>query len=226
LGLPPDADPEEQRLAEARERMVTQQLISRGINDARVLEAMRTVPRHRFVSPDLRFAAYTDNPLSIGLGQTISQPFIVALMTQLLAPQPADRVLEIGVGSGYQTAVLSGLVKEVIGIERVPELAREAGERLRALGYTNVKVIVGDGTEGYPPCAPYDGILAAAAAPTIPEPLLQQLADGGRLVLPVGSVDEQLIELVRRRGGSFHIERLTPVRFVPLIGKYGFKRGW
>jgi protein-L-isoaspartate(D-aspartate) O-methyltransferase len=206
--------------------MVAHQLIPRGIHDPRVLDAMRTVPRHRFVSPDLRHVAYTDNPLSIGLGQTISQPFIVALMTQLLRPEPGGRVLEIGVGSGYQSAVLSGLVKEVIGVERVPELAREAEERLHALSYVNVRVIVGDGTEGYPPGAPYDGILAAAAAPTIPEPLLLQLADGGRLVIPVGSADEQIIELVWRQGGSFHIERLTPVRFVPLIGRYGFKHSW
>jgi protein-L-isoaspartate(D-aspartate) O-methyltransferase len=206
--------------------MVAHQLIPRGIHDLRVLDAMRTVPRHRFVSPDLRHVAYTDNPLSIGLGQTISQPFIVALMTQLLRPEPGGRVLEIGVGSGYQSAVLSGLVKEVIGVERVPELAREAEERLHALSYVNVRVIVGDGTEGYPPGAPYDGILAAAAAPTIPEPLLLQLADGGRLVIPVGSADEQIIELVWRQGGSLHIERLTPVRFVPLIGRHGFKHGW
>ncbi len=222
----PQPDPAEERIREARERMVRNQLAHRGITDESVLQAMREVPRHLFVPPAFQDQAYADGPLPIGSGQTISQPYIVALMTQLLRPQAQDKVLEIGVGSGYQTAILSLLVKEVIGLERVPELAQEAKERLEALGYSNATIYVADGSLGYHATAPYDGILVAAAAPRIPEPLLLQLADGGRLVIPVGSAFEQVIELAWRKGGSIHIERLTPVRFVPLIGEYGYEKDW
>ncbi|HEC23942.1 MAG TPA: protein-L-isoaspartate(D-aspartate) O-methyltransferase [Chloroflexi bacterium] len=203
--------------------MVQEQLIRRGITDERVLKAMGTVPRHLFVPPRLRHLAYDDSPLPIGAGQTISQPFMVALMTQLLRPAPDDRVLEIGVGSGYQTAVLAELVREVIGLERIPELAEQARKKLEEMGYRNVTIHVADGSAGFPEAAPYDGILVAAAAPRIPEALLEQLAEGGRLVIPVGDAYDQMLERAWRQGGSIHIERLVPVRFVPLIGRFGFQ---
>ncbi len=218
----PDAGPDDLQMADARERMVEQQLKGRDIHDPRVLQAMRRVPRHLFVAPELRHLAYADGPLPIPAGQTISQPYVVALMTQLLAPGPRDRVLEIGVGSGYQTAILAELAGDVIGIDRIPELARLAEERLRGLGYGNVTIIVGDGSLGHPAAAPYDCILTAAAAPRLPDPLLDQLADGGRLVIPVGTLHDQAIIVVRRKGGSLHIEQQTAVRFVPLLGRYGF----
>ncbi len=220
----PQADHEEQDPYQAaRVKMVRQQIEGRGISSTRVLEAMLQVPRHLFVPPEYAYRAYEDGPLPIGHRQTISQPYMVGLMTQLLDPQPADRVLEIGVGSGYQTAILALLAAEVIGIERIPALAREAKRRLQSLGYTNVTIHVGDGTLGYPPAAPFNGILVAAAAPVIPAPLLDQLADGGRLVIPVGDSDNQMLEYARRRGGSIHIQRMMAVRFVPLIGAAGFE---
>jgi protein-L-isoaspartate(D-aspartate) O-methyltransferase len=202
--------------------MVRSQLASRDIWDERVLLVMEQVPRHRFLPDDLHPYAYDDGPLPIGQGQTISQPYIVALMTQLVRPGPGDRILEIGTGSGYQAAVLAALAGEVIGLERIPWLAEEAEARLRALGYANVSIHVADGSLGFPEKAPYDGILVAAAAPRIPEALLEQLAEGGRLVIPVGDSKEQMLERAWRRGGSTHIERLVPVRFVPLIGAAGF----
>ena len=212
--------------ADARERMVDVQIAGRGIVDARVLAAMRATPRHIFIPEHLRHAAYQDGPLLIGSGQTISQPYIVALMTELLNLKGSERVLEIGVGSGYQTAILAGLSREVIGLERIPELAEAAKARLAALGYANVTVLVGDGSAGYVEGAPYDAILVAAAAPRVPEPLLMQMAEGGRLVLPVGNNFEQLLERIERRGGTLHHERSIPVRFVPLVGQYGFSSGW
>jgi protein-L-isoaspartate(D-aspartate) O-methyltransferase len=222
----PQSELKDEYYTHAREQMVRRQLARRGISNRRVLDAMMTVPRHFFVPPRSRHLAYSDGPLSIGHGQTISQPYIVALMTQLLQPEPEERVLEIGVGSGYQTAILAELVEEVIGLECIPDLAEQARERIEELGYENVMIRVADGSLGYAQSAPYDGILAAAAAPVIPEPLTMQLADDGRLVIPVGSASEQIIERAIRRGGSIHIERLIPVRFVPLIGKFGFKEGW
>lgn len=219
--VPPEADNE--TYARQRAAMVQEQLIRRGITDERVLKAMGTVPRHLFVPPRLRHLAYDDSPLPIGAGQTISQPFMVALMTQLLRPAPDDRVLEIGVGSGYQTAVLAELVREVIGLERIPELAEQARKKLEEMGYRNVTIHVADGSAGFPEAAPYDGILVAAAAPRIPEALLEQLAEGGRLVIPVGDAYDQMLERAWRQGGSIHIERLVPVRFVPLIGRFGFQ---
>lgn len=208
----------------ARGRMVEQQLRQRGITNPRVLEAMQRVPRHEFVPEESQHLAYEDSPQPLEAGQTISQPYIVAMMTQALNPQPTDRVLEIGVGSGYQTAILAELVAEVVGLERVPALAVTARRRLERLGYDNVTVRIGDGTEGYAPAAPYDGIIAAAAGPRIPKPLLSQLAEGGRLVIPVGSVEhEQVLKLViRKEDGEFVDYDLTSVRFVPLIGKHGF----
>ncbi len=184
---------------------------------------MESVPRHRFLPEALQHLAYDDTPLPIGGGQTISQPYIVALMTQLVNPQPDDHVLEIGVGSGYQTAVLAELTADVVGLERLPELAEHAQAVLAELGYDNVAIQVRDGTLGYPQAAPYDIILAAAAAPEIPGPLLNQLAVGGRLVMPIGHRREQIVRYVERSEEGFTTTDLTPVRFVPMIGQHGFE---
>jgi protein-L-isoaspartate(D-aspartate) O-methyltransferase len=203
--------------------MVDSQIAGRGIRNERVLAAMRQVPRHLFVPPDLRHLAYDDGPLPIGEEQTISQPYIVALMTQLLALRGVEYVLEIGVGSGYQTAILSLLAREVIGLERIPTLAEGAAERLDQLEYDNVTIHVGDGSYGLLDQAPFDAILVAAASPNVPAPLTAQLADMGRLVIPVDDGTGQMLERVWRRGGALHVERLIPVRFVPLLGKHGFE---
>ncbi len=208
--------------AALREQMVVEQLEARDISHPRVLAAMRKVPRHLFVPSDLQHLAYRDGPLPIGNDQTISQPYIVALMTQVLAPAETDLVLEIGTGSGYQTAILAELCQQVFSLERDPFLAEQAGRRLADLGYTNVEVYVGDGSQGLPDMAPFDGILAAAAAPTIPGPLKLQLRSGGRLVLPVGGRDGQVLERVIRIDDAWEVERLVPVMFVPLVGRYGF----
>ncbi len=222
MGDSPGTDRDKDRYIFVRERMVKKQLIRRKIANPYVLEAMRKVPRHLFVPPEYRHMAYEDGPLSIGSRQTISQPYVVALMTELLALNRPDRVLEIGVGSGYQTAVLAELVEEVIGIERINVLANQARERLASLGYKNIRVIEADGTFGYPAEAPYEGILVAAAAPSIPQPLIDQLAEGGRLVIPVGDSANQVIQRVRRKEDQILVEKLIPVRFVPLIGEHGF----
>lgn len=208
-----------------RERllMVETQIASRGIRDPRVLEAMRVVPRHVFVPAELACAAYHDRPLPIGHGQTISQPYIVALMTGLLTLQPGDRVLEIGTGSGYQAAILAYLSAEVISIERIEPVAERARTLLADLGITNITIIVGDGTEGYSPGAPYDGIMITASTPGIPPPLKEQLADGGRLVAPVGGRDlQELVRLVRQ-GDRIVQESFGGVMFVPLIGRHGWQ---
>ncbi|MBC7251790.1 MAG: protein-L-isoaspartate(D-aspartate) O-methyltransferase [Anaerolineae bacterium] len=207
----------------ARERMVQSQIEARGIKDPRVLEAMRQVPRHLFVPVDMRGSAYRDSPLPIGEGQTISQPYIVALMTEMLELSGEERVLEIGTGSGYQAAILSLLAREVYTVERLPSLAQRAEEVLRQLGYTNVHIRVGDGTLGWPEHAPYEAIIVTAASPEVPAPLLDQLADGGRLVAPVGPRWNQTLVRVRREGDRFHRERLTAVAFVPLVGKHGWR---
>jgi protein-L-isoaspartate(D-aspartate) O-methyltransferase len=213
--------------AEQRERMVQTQIEGRGVRDPRVLEAMRTVPRHRFVPEHLWGSAYDDGPLPIGHGQTISQPYIVAVMTELLAPQPDDVVLEVGTGSGYQAAVLARVVKQVYSIEIVPGLAEEARARLAALGYANVEVITGDGWAGVPGHAPYDGILVAAAPPEVPQALLDQLAQGAKLVIPVGDWDQDL-RVYERTARGIDERTLFGVRFVPLVhgqeGKSGEKR--
>lgn len=223
VSFSPKPQPEIDRYGLLRSRMVYEQIERRGVTDRRVLQAMTDVPRHLFVPEELLPQAYTDGPLPIGLGQTISQPYIVALMTELLQVGSSDRVLEIGVGSGYQTAILAELAAEVIGLERLPGLAKLAETRLRSMGYQNVTVHIIDGSEGFPETAPYDVILAAAAAPTVPRPLIEQLAEGGRLVIPVGDTFDQVIERLTRRGKAIRRERLTPVRFVPLIGKHGFR---
>jgi len=184
---------------------------------------MGTVPRHLFVPEALRHLAYADQALSIGYGQTISQPLVVALMTQALELKGDEKVLEVGTGSGYQAAVLSLLARHVYTIERLPELAEEATRRFRELGYSNITVRVGDGSLGLPEHAPYEGIILTAAAPDIPEPLWEQLADGGRLVAPVGSLAAQQLVCIRREGNEQVTEMLGPVAFVPLIGQYGWE---
>ncbi len=202
--------------------MVERQIAGRGIVNPHVLAAMRQVPRHLFVPPPYDRSAYEDNPLPIGNGQTISQPYIVALMTELLNPGPEDRVLEIGAGSGYQAAILAFLAKEVISIERIPAVAELARSNLKKQGIGNARVILGDGTTGYPEGAPYDGIIITAAAPQVPKPLLGQLGNGGRLVAPAGSRDIQELVRITRTGERLEESRHGGVRFVPLIGRYGW----
>jgi len=206
----------------ARERMVVEQLERRGVTDTRVLAAMRRVPRHLFVPPERQGEAYEDRALPLGSGQTISQPLMVALMTEALAPAVGARVLEIGTGSGYQAAVLAELAAEVVTIERRPELAAAAREHLAALGYERVQVLVGDGTLGHPPGAPYGGIIVTAGAPRVPAALTAQLADGARLVVPVGSALRQELVVVERRGDRIVETVRDPCVFVPLVGQEGW----
>ncbi len=207
----------------ARKRMVEEQIIARGIHEPRVLAAMGSVPRHFFVPPDDLAWAYADGPLPIGHGQTISQPYIVALMTELLEVEPSDRVLEVGTGSGYQAAVLGELAAEVHTVEVIPELALQAQKNLAGLGYTHVHVHTGDGSAGWPEAAPYNGILVAAAAPQVPQALLDQLAEGGQLVIPVGSRSVQQLEVWKRNGQEFSHRKNVEVCFVPLRGRFGWK---
>ncbi len=216
----PPAEGDDDRAVQ-RARMVERQLASRDIDDRRVLDAMRSVPRHLFVDPDQAAHAYDDGPLPIGHGQTISQPYIVALMTQLARPQPGDRVLEIGTGSGYQAAVLAKLAARVYTIEIVEPLAAEAKERLQRLGYDNVHVRAGDGYAGWPEHAPFDVVMLTAAPEKVPEPLIEQLKPGGRLVAPVGSafLGQELRVIEKRADGSLRTTRSAPVRFVPFTGK-------
>lgn len=209
--------------SDERRRMVEQQITARGITDPRVLAAMREVPRHLFVPAPYYRDAYADDPLPIGNGQTISQPYIVALMTALLRLNATDSVLEIGAGSGYQAAILSRLASNVITVERIDAVAALAKANLAAIGATNVRIIVGDGTLGYAAGAPYNGIIVTAATPDIPAPLKAQLADGGRLVAPVGGRISQELVVLERHGDRFLEELHGGVRFVPLIGKYGWQ---
>ena len=210
-------------LVEQRQRMVEDQICARGIVDTAVLAAMRIVPRERFVSIELERSAYDDSPLPIGAGQTISQPFIVALMAQALQLEPTDRVLEIGTGSGYGAAVLSRIVKEVVTIERHHLLAEPAQNLLAELCYDNVTVVEGDGSLGFEAEAPFDGIVVTAGAPSVPESLLGQLTQGGSLVIPVGDhPSTQTLLRITRRGDRFDQEDLGGVRFVPLVGAEGW----
>jgi protein-L-isoaspartate(D-aspartate) O-methyltransferase len=211
---PPDAV-----FAAARQRMVEEQIRARGITDPAVLAAMEAVPRHRFVPEEERRGAYEDRPLPIGSGQTISQPYIVALMTSLLGLKPGARVLEVGTGSGYQAAVLARLARDVYTIEIVKPLGERARRTLAELGYKNVHVRIGDGYKGWPDAAPFDGILVTAAPPRIPEPLLGQLKIGGKLVIPVGQTYQDLIVLTKRRDGGFDRTSVLPVLFVPMTGE-------
>jgi protein-L-isoaspartate(D-aspartate) O-methyltransferase len=216
------SDWQEARAARERERMVEEQLARRGITDGRVLEAMRKVPRHRFVEEALRERAYGDHPLPIGDGQTISQPYMVAAMTQLLRLTGPEKVLEVGSGSGYQTAVLAELARRVCSIERLPGLAARARRILEELGYTNAVVRTGDGTYGWPDEAPFDRILVTAGAPAVPGPLVQQLAEGGRLVVPVGEAQSQTLHVVEKVDGQTRISTDCGCVFVKLVGRYGW----
>jgi len=207
----------------ARQQMVERQLAQRGITDERVLQAMRDVPRHRFVPEDVWDMAYRDSPLPIGYGQTISQPYIVAYMTQMLNLSPSDRVLEVGTGSGYQAAILSRLAQQVYTIECLAELAQRAEQVLREMGYGNIQVRVGDGGYGWPEAAPFDAIIVTAAAPEIPPPLIAQLAEGAPLVAPIGPTGYQDLVRLYRRDNQTHSEYLTPVAFVPLVGEHGWR---
>jgi protein-L-isoaspartate(D-aspartate) O-methyltransferase len=208
--------------AARRQQMVAEQLKGRGITDERVLAAMATVPRHLFVGEEQQVDAYSDMPLPIGNGQTISQPYIVAFMLQELQLGGSERVLEVGTGSGYQAALLGELAAEVYSVERHERLAAEAEERLRVLGFSNVRVHVGDGSAGWADKAPYDAIVVAASAPVVPQPLLDQLAPSGRLIIPVGEPGRQNLQLWHRETDGFGSEDLTGVAFVPLIGKHGW----
>jgi len=209
--------------ADERKIMVEHQIAARGIHDPGVLAAMLEIPRHLFIPPPYDRAAYDDNPLPIGNGQTISQPYIVALMTELLHLKPTDNVLEIGAGSGYQAAIISRLVRKLTTIERIAAIAELARTNLKSLGIDNVVVFEGDGTTGYPKNAPYKGIIITAATPTVPQPLIDQLADGGTLVAPVGGRDVQDLITIHKQGRSVIQESHGGVRFVPLIGQHGWE---
>ena len=219
------AEKGEEVFQKERERMVKEQIKARGIDDPRLLSAIGKVPRHLFVPPEYRDSAYEDRPLPIGYGQTISQPYIVALMTYHLQLKPTDRVLEIGTGSGYQAAVLAELAKEVYTIEIIPELAKEASERLKRLGYDNVHVKCGDGFFGWPEHAPFDAIIITCAAPEIPPRLVDQLKEGGRMVLPLGADPfYQTLTLVTKQDGELQKKRITGVVFVPMTGEIEKRR--
>lgn len=207
----------------ARERMVESQIKARGIRDERVIKAILKVPRHLFVDPALRDQAYGDFPLPIGERQTISQPYIVALMTEALELKGQERVLEIGTGSGYQTAILAELALWVYTIEKYPSLQEKAKNLLIKLGYRNISFKTGDGTLGWSEAAPFEAIIVTAASPQIPQPLIEQLAEGGRIVIPVGDEYSQMLIKGVKRGGVLHTKSLEPVRFVKLVGAYGFK---
>jgi protein-L-isoaspartate(D-aspartate) O-methyltransferase len=210
-------------LAAARDRMLATHVADRGIRDPRILDAMRQVPRERFVAPDMASLAYEDFPLSIGHGQTISQPYIVAAMVEAAEVGADDQVLEVGAGSGYATAVLSRLAAHVCAIERLAALASQARERLAALGYDNVEIVTGDGSAGWPRPRLFDAILVSASGPDVPQPLKRQLAVGGRLVMPVGDDGRQRLVKVRRRGrDDFEQQTAGAVAFVPLVGAHGW----
>jgi protein-L-isoaspartate(D-aspartate) O-methyltransferase len=213
--------------AELRERMVRRQIEARGITSSLILDAFRQVPREAFVDDGQRGSAYEDHPLPIDAGQTISQPYIVALMIEAAEVAPGDVVLEVGSGSGYAAAIMSRIARAVIGIERRPELVGSARERLHRLGYHNVMILEGDGTCGWPDHAPFNAILAAAAGSHVPTPLIDQLAPGGRLVMPIGQPSDvqDLIKVMKRPDGSLVEENLGAVRFVPLIGEEGWRDG-
>jgi protein-L-isoaspartate(D-aspartate) O-methyltransferase len=206
----------------ARESMVERQLVSRGIRSARVLDAMRKVPRHLFVDEALQDGAYDDSPIPIGEGQTISQPYMVALMTELLDLTSESTVLEIGTGSGYQTAILAELTKQVYTIERIPQLAETAMRVLDQLEYDNIQTRIGDGTLGWSEHAPYDGIIVTAGAPSVPEALIEQLAENGKFVIPVGDRFSQILQIITKQGNRIETKTSCHCVFVKLIGKNGW----
>jgi protein-L-isoaspartate(D-aspartate) O-methyltransferase len=222
--LPNDnsASPESELFDAERNAMVEHQLRQRGIDDERVLRAMRTVPRHEFVSRYDWPEAYADHPIVIAEQQTTSQPYIIAAMLQAAAIKPTDRVLEIGAGSGYQTALLAELANQVFAVERYPTLVETARQTLERLGYHNVALVAGDGSLGLPQAAPYDAIIVSAAAPRVPPALVEQLANGGRMVIPVGDSSQQILKLVRKHADGVTETALEGCRFVPLIGQGGF----
>ena len=213
------AAPQSGEFATERQRMVQEQLMPRAIHDERVLGAMAKVPREEFVPPEIRSASYTDQPLPIGLGQTISQPFIVAFMTEQLRPSPKDRILEIGTGSGYQAAILAELVAEVYSIEIVEPLAKSAEATLQRLGYKNVHVKTGDGYKGWPEAAPFDAIIVTCAPEHVPQALTDQLKEGGRMVIPVGPSGVQQLYRLEKRNGQLIQSAVELVRFVPMTGE-------
>ncbi|HEX7183611.1 MAG TPA: protein-L-isoaspartate(D-aspartate) O-methyltransferase [Thermoanaerobaculia bacterium] len=217
IAMAGSAEPD--RFAEARQRMVEEQIRGRDVREPAVLAAMSRVPRHRFVPPAVRPNAYADTPLPIGHGQTISQPYVVALMTSLLELKPGDKVLEIGTGSGYQAAVLAAVAREVYTIEILEPLGEQARQTLAELGYDNVHVRIGDGYKGWPEKAPFDGIIVTAAPSRIPQPLLDQVKVGGKIVLPVGEVLQDLRVMTKLPDGSFETRSVAPVRFVPMTGE-------
>lgn len=206
-----------------RELMVKTQIIARGIKDPLVIEAIRKVSRHMFVDESLVYEAYGDYPLPIGEGQTISQPYMVASMTEQLELKGGEKVLEIGTGSGYQSAVLAEIVKEVYTVERIEPLAKQAKEILDGLGYNNIHISFGDGTLGLPECSPYDAIIVTAASPDVPPPLFEQLKEGGKLVIPISDYLGQILVRVSKKGGKEIREKLYGCVFVPLVGEYGYK---
>lgn len=218
-----DDSSENERYAQQRAEMVRHQIADRGVSDKRVLGAMARVPRHLFVPIARRNRAYDDTPLPLGEGQTISQPYIVAWMTELLEVGEDDTVLEVGTGSGYQAAILGVLARKVYTIERIPSLARSARDLLTELGLDNVEVIEGDGSKGLKEHAPFNAILVAAGSPSVPQALVDQLADGGRLVIPVGPSSMQMLMLVRKVGGRIESKEVGSCVFVPLVGMYGWK---
>jgi len=214
----------EEQYRQQREQMVEEQLERRGIRDPRVLDAMRTVPRHLFVPIDCREQAYDDTPLPIGYQQTISQPYMVAVMLEALALQGLEQVLEIGTGSGYQAALLGRLAQKVYTVEVIPELGQRAHAMFSQLGYENIEVVAANGSIGWKGAAPYDAIIVAAASPTVPSSLVAQLKEGGRLILPVGNLwDQTLLRVHKRQGGELQTETLGSCTFVPLIGEEGWK---
>jgi protein-L-isoaspartate(D-aspartate) O-methyltransferase len=206
-----------------RKRMVQEQLIPRGIKNQRVLEAFMKIERHKFIPEDLRSSSYADFPVPIGEGQTISQPYIVALMTDCLGLSGEEKVLEIGTGSGYQTAILAELAKEVYSIERFADLAKKAQGEFKELGYANINIKVGDGTLGWPEKAPFDRIIITAASPRIPLPLIEQLKENGKLILPLGESFSQVLTLVEKKKDKLDSVQVCGCVFVPLVGKYGWK---
>ncbi len=207
-----------------RERMVKEQIIARGVKDKRVIEAMTKVPRHMFVEKTYYPQAYNDYPLPIGYNQTISQPYMVASMTEILELKGDEKVLEIGTGSGYQTAILAVLCSKVYSIERVSELSHRARSRLKELSFQNINLMVGDGSIGWPNYAPYNGIIVTAGAPEIPNALIEQLAENGRLVIPVGDEFSQILNLVRKHKGRIYRKEFYGCAFVPLVGKGGWNK--
>lgn len=211
--------------AALRKKMVDEQLLPRGIKDQRVIKAFYKVERHRFIPEDSRDSAYEDFPVPIGEGQTISQPYIVALMTEYLGLKGDEKVLEIGTGSGYQTAILAELAKEVYSVERFETLAKNSERLLKELGYANFKIKVGDGSLGWPEEAPFDRVIITAASPCLPQPLVEQLKDNGRMVLPLGESFSQALTMVEKQKNGFKSTQICGCVFVPLVGEYGWKNG-